>query len=184
VGLVRLVGRGAEVSIRDNGSCIPTDMLTRVFEMLTQVDRSLERSQGGLGIGLTIVKRLVEMHGGTVEAHSDGPGAGSEFVVRLPVAARQAADGGSGGVGEQRPAPRRHFLVVDDNRDAADSLAMVLALLGHKTRTAHDGLQALHVLPEYKPDVVLLNIGMPRLSGYDARRIREPRTAGMPSWSR
>ena len=128
--------------MRDNGIGIPPEMLPRVFDMFTQVDRSLERSQGGLGIGLTLVQRLVEMHGGTVEAHSDGPGRGSEFVVRLPLA-EAASDRGRGG-GERggrrrRPAQRR-ILVVDDNQDAADSLGhAAAACTGTRCSTAYDG---------------------------------------------
>ena len=112
------------IRVRDTGIGIPAEMLPRIFEMFSQVDRSLERSQGGLGIGLTLVQRLVEMHGGTVEARSEGLGQGSEFVVRLPVAAaiesRRAARGRRGA--RPPPAPSRRILVVDDNRDAADSL--------------------------------------------------------------
>jgi PAS domain S-box-containing protein len=163
------------VSVEDNGVGIPAPMLARVFEMFTQVDRSLEKSQGGLGIGLTIVKRLIELHGGTIEARSEGHGLGSQFIVRLPVA--QELPGrpeDNGDKDEIAVARRRRILVVDDNRDSAVSLAMMLEIMGNVTKTAHDGLEALDVAATFRPDVVLLDIGMPRLNGYDAaRRIRE-----------
>jgi PAS domain S-box-containing protein len=167
--------RGGEVvvSVKDNGVGIPAHMLPKVFEMFTQVDRNLERSQGGLGIGLSIVKRLVEMHGGSVGVESDGPGMGSEFVVRLPVVLAVAQP--SGGDDEPtRPSSRRKVLVVDDNKDAAMSLAMMLKLMGNEAKTAHDGLEALDVAAMFRPDLILLDIGMPRLNGHEtARRIRE-----------
>jgi CheY-like chemotaxis protein len=124
--------------------------------------------------GLTLVRRLVEMHGGSVEARSDGPGRGSEFVVRLPLAAEAPAHPEAGRAGDH-PAPRStlRILVVDDNRDGADSLAEMLRLLGNDTRTAHDGVEAVAAAAEYRPDVVLLDIGLPGLNGYEAcRRIR------------
>jgi PAS domain S-box-containing protein len=163
----------AVVTVKDTGVGIPPDKLGSVFEMFTQVDRTSERSQGGLGIGLTLVKRLVELHDGTVTAHSEGPGKGSEFVVRLPVlpeqpkrdAPRPAAD---------PAAPSRRILVVDDNPDTASSLAMLLRMTGNETHTAHDGLDAVEAVEKFRPDVVLLDIGLPKLNGLDAcRRIRE-----------
>jgi PAS domain S-box-containing protein len=168
-------GSDAVVSVQDNGVGIPPPMLPNLFEMFTQVDRSLERSQGGLGIGLSIVKRLTEMHGGTVEAHSAGYGQGSEFVVRLPVVLSLAVERRNDGAAMNSAAvARRRVLVVDDNRDAAASLAMMLKLLGNETQTAHDGLEALEVAAALRPDVIFLDIGMPRLNGYEtARRIRE-----------
>ncbi|MGD9636375.1 MAG: ATP-binding protein, partial [Pirellulales bacterium] len=164
------------ICIRDNGVGIPADMLKQVFEMFTQVDRSLERSQGGLGIGLTLVRRLVELHGGTVEALSEGPGKGSEFVITLPYVAEVPIDGGppstSGSNGDAAARPCR-ILAVDDNQDAVDSLARTLQLKGHIVQTAYDGLAAVDAAARFKPDIVLLDIGLPRLSGYDAaRRIR------------
>jgi CheY-like chemotaxis protein len=154
-----------------------------MFDMFVQVDRSLEKSQGGLGVGLGIVKRLVELHGGTVEAHSAGPGHGSEFVVRLPV----PRDEGGGMKDESEPAapasaqpsslrlhPSRRVLVVDDNADGAATTAALLGLMGHEVRTAGDGEEGVAAAAAFRPDVVLLDIGMPRLNGYDAaRRIRE-----------
>jgi PAS domain S-box-containing protein len=167
-------GSDAIISVRDNGIGISGDMLPRIFEMFTQVDRSLERSQGGLGIGLTLVRRLVDLHDGTIEARSDGPDQGSEFVVRLPLiqpllespskedGSRIAALSGS------------RILVVDDNRDSADSLGMLLRLKGNEIRTANDGLEAVEVAETFLPELVLLDIGLPKLNGYDvARRIRE-----------
>jgi PAS domain S-box-containing protein len=169
-----VAGREVAVRVRDTGLGIPADALPRIFEMFSQVDRNMERAQGGLGIGLTLVRRLVEMHGGTVEARSDGPGKGSEFTVRLPL----AADGAGGprvAAGEgPAAAPRRRILIVDDNHDSAMSLGMMLDLMGNETRTAHDGLAAVEAAGEFRPDVILLDIGLPKLNGYDAcRRIRE-----------
>ena len=170
--------RGDAVIVRviDNGIGIPPEMLPQVFDMFMQVDKSLERAQGGLGIGLSLVKRLVEMHGGHVEAHSKGPGMGSEFVVRLPAAKIAAADERAS-LGEHDTPDTslgRRILVVDDNVDAAMSLAVLLGLMGHETRTAHDGLEAMAVADQFKPDVALLDIGMPKLNGYEtARRMRQ-----------
>jgi CheY-like chemotaxis protein len=165
------------VKVRDTGLGIPADMLPKIFEMFTQVDRSLERTQGGLGIGLTLVKRLVEMHGGSVEARSDGPGKSSEFTVRLPVAMASASHQPQPpkGADEKTAAPaKRRILVVDDNKDAADSLSMMLGITGMEVRTAYDGLEAVVAAAAFNPDVVLLDIGLPKLNGYEAaRRIRE-----------
>jgi signal transduction histidine kinase len=165
----------AVVSVRDTGVGIPSHMLPRVFDIFTQVDRSLERSQGGLGIGLSLVKGLVEMHGGAVEARSDGHGMGSEFVVRLPMVLSVAGQELAEEVRDRSSLnARRRILVVDDNRDAAMSLAMMLKLMGNETRTAHDGLEAIDVAATLRPDVVMLDIGMPKLNGYDtAQRIRQ-----------
>jgi PAS domain S-box-containing protein len=163
----------AIVSVKDNGVGIPAHMLPHVFEMFTQVDRNLERSQGGLGIGLSIVERLVQMHGGSVAVDSEGPGTGSEFVVRLPVAL-STVHRSDGDTEATTPLSRRRILVVDDNKDAAVSLAMMLRLTGNEARTAHDGMEALNVAEEYQPDFILLDIGMPRLNGHEtAKRIRQ-----------
>ena len=171
---VQLVGAEAVVSIQDNGIGIPTHMLQQVFGMFTQVESNLERSQGGLGIGLSIVQRLVQMHSGSIEARSDGPGKGSEFVVRLPVALSLALNKPADEANSVRPAARLRILVADDNLDAAESLALLLTLEGNETRTAHDGLEALDVAAAFRPDVMLLDIGMPKLNGYDVcRRIRQ-----------
>lgn len=167
--------REVAVCVQDNGIGISKQMLPRVFEMFAQVDRSLEKSKGGLGIGLNITRRLVEMHGGTIEAHSAGHGQGSEFVVCLPVLAPVVEP--SKTLSADQPAdatPRRRILVADDNEDSAVSLAIMLRFMGNEVRTAHDGIEAVAVADEFHPDVILLDIGMPGLNGYDAcRRIRE-----------
>ena len=164
----------AVVTIRDNGIGIPGDMLEHVFDMFAQVDRSLERSEGGLGIGLTLVRRLIAMHGGTIAVHSGGLGEGSEFVVRLPCV--ESPEDSSPAAASIRPAglTARRILVVDDNRDSAHMLAMLLRLKGNTLRTAHDGLEALDTAETFLPDLVLLDIGLPELNGYEvARRIRQ-----------
>ncbi|MFP5289133.1 MAG: ATP-binding protein, partial [Thermoanaerobaculia bacterium] len=165
---------GVLVRVRDTGIGIPADMLPRIFEMFTQVDRSLERTQGGLGIGLSLVRGLVELHGGSVEARSEGLGRGSELLVRLPVHPPARPDRDAPGGSRPAAPPRRRILVVDDNRDAADSLALLLTLQGSEVRTAYDGLEAVEAAAEFHPDIVLSDLGMPRMNGYDAaQRIRE-----------
>lgn len=162
------------ISVRDSGIGMPPDQLGTVFEIFAQCHGSEERATGGLGIGLTLVKRLVELHGGQVEARSEGRGKGSEFIVRLPAAADREA------VSELRqsedpavPVARR-ILVVDDNRDSADSLGMLLQLQGHETRVAYDGLAAVEEAERFAPEIVLLDLGLPKLNGIDAcRRMRE-----------
>ncbi|MET0918649.1 MAG: PAS domain S-box protein [Burkholderiales bacterium] len=163
------------VTVRDAGIGIPATALPSVFEMFTQIDRSLEKSRGGLGIGLMLVKRLAEMHGGSVEARSEGLDKGSEFTVRLPAVIESPASQPrrsddpprADGVG-------RRILVADDNRDAAESLGEILRLMGNEVRIVHDGVQAAEEVAIFRPDVVLLDIGMPRLNGYDAaQRIRK-----------
>lgn len=161
----------AVVSVADDGIGIPSAMLTRVFEKFTQVDRALEKSTGGLGLGLSLVKGLVAMHGGTVEARSDGQGQGSEFIVRLPVVAAPPFTGDrSVATPEIAAERRRRILVADDNTDAAESLQVLLSMKGHDVRTVHDGVDAVHVAETFDPDVIVLDIGMPRLNGYDAAR--------------
>jgi PAS domain S-box-containing protein len=169
--------RGGEVvvSVRDTGIGIPADALPTIFDMFSQVDRAMERSTGGLGIGLALVKGLVEMHGGTVTAESAGPGKGSLFTVRLPApeAAQQVVPATPAG-GPARKGPKRRILVVDDNRDAAGSMATLLKLLGNEVSTAHDGVEAVQAAEQFRPEVVLMDVGMPNLNGYEAtRRIRE-----------
>jgi PAS domain S-box-containing protein len=168
-------GGEAVIRVKDAGVGIPPDMLARVFDLFTQVDRSLEKSQGGLGVGLSIVKRLVELHGGNVEARSEGYGKGSEFVVRLPVLRSVVPAQADGAGSPQARAPsRRRILVVDDNVDSARSLAMILRLMGSEVRAAHNGEEGLAAAEEFRPDLILMDIGMPRLNGYDAaRRIRQ-----------
>ena len=159
-------------SVEDNGIGIPREKLDSVFEMFEQVDPSIERSKGGLGLGLTLVKRLVQMHGGTVGAVSDGEGLGSRFVVRLPVVALPAASPPLLRAAAES-ARRRRVLIVDDNHDCAASLAMLLNINGHETYTAHDGSEALRAAEQHRPEVVLLDIGLPKLNGYEAcRRVR------------
>jgi signal transduction histidine kinase/ActR/RegA family two-component response regulator len=171
---VQSEGAMVAVAVRDTGMGIPVDMLPRVFDLFTQVDLHAGQAQGGLGIGLTLVKTLVEMHGGKVEAHSDGPGRGSEFVVRLPLAAAGApAEAPAAARAAAVLAPRR-VLVVDDNRDSAESLGMLLQLLGADVRIVHDGRAALEAVGTYRPAIVLLDIGMPGMDGHEvARRIRQ-----------
>jgi PAS domain S-box-containing protein len=165
----------AMLSVKDTGIGIAPELLPHVFDLFVQADQSLARSQGGLGIGLTLVRSLTELHGGSVQARSEGPGRGSEFIIRLPLLSGQTAaapppetDGGAAA----RPAGRR-ILVVDDNVDAAESLAALLRLTGHEVWTAYDGPAALDAARTRRPDTVLLDIGLPGLSGYDvARRLR------------
>jgi PAS domain S-box-containing protein len=168
-------GRDAVVSIKDNGIGIPRDKMTHIFEIFSQLDKSLERAQGGLGIGLSLSKQLVEMHGGTIEAHSEGLGKGSEFVVRLPIESpAEPADSPSPAEKRAASSALRRVLVVDDNRDGAESLAKLLSLSGHETRIAFDGVEAIAAAEEFRPHVILLDIGMPRMNGFEAcRRIRE-----------
>ena len=167
-------GGVAVIRVRDTGIDIPADELSRVFEIFKQVDTSLERSVSGLGIGLTLVKSVVEMHGGTVEANSAGVGQGSEFVVRLPIVEETAKPPPAPTASDPTTTIARRILVVDDNPDSAESLAMLLQLSGNETHMAHDGLQAVEAAERFRPEVVLLDIGLPQLNGYDAcRRIRE-----------
>jgi PAS domain S-box-containing protein len=169
-------GSDVLVSVKDTGIGIPPAMLLRIFDLFTQGDRTLERSHGGLGIGLTLAKHLVDMHGGTVEASSAGPGFGSEFVVRLPILVKhpEVAERAATPTVSRHAAGPRRILVVDDNADSAESLAMLLKLNGHETRLAYDGLQAVEAAEQFRPDLVLLDIGLPKLNGFDAcRRIRE-----------
>jgi signal transduction histidine kinase/ActR/RegA family two-component response regulator len=166
--------RGGEVivSVRDTGIGIPRESLENIFDMFSQVDRSIERSSGGLGIGLALVKGLVEMHGGQVRAESEGEGKGSTFIVTLPAAVDQAAPAPSTTANSLAAAGRR-ILVVDDNWDGADSLATMLKLLGNEVRTAHDGVAAVEVAGQFRPEVILMDVGMPKLNGLEAaRRIR------------
>ena len=172
---VRQDGEHAEIAVRDTGIGIAAEHHARLFDMFEQVDTSLERSQGGLGIGLTLVKTLVELHGGSVGVHSDGLGRGSEFTVRLPVLvdATEELSPAPAAV-EQAPAPGRRVLIVDDSEDGAESLAMLLQFGGHETYKAHDGLAAIEAARRLRPDVVLLDIGLPGLNGYEVcSRIRQ-----------
>ena len=171
----------AEIRVRDNGMGIDPRLLPRIFDLFTQADDSLDRTQGGLGIGLTLTRTLVEMHGGTIVALSEGRGKGSEFVVRFPLASEsgplEALEKG------EDPIPRGHrprrILVVDDNVDAARSLSLFLERSGHETRATHDGKAALEAVETYQPDVVLLDIGLPGMNGYEVARYLKERTAAL-----
>jgi PAS domain S-box-containing protein len=172
------------IRVRDTGMGIPAEILPKLFDLFTQAERTLDRAEGGLGIGLTLVRRLTEMHNGRVEAFSDGPGEGSEFVVRLPILSQMppAVPAHEPDSGRRAKASVMHrILVVDDNRDSADSLAMLLRLVGHDVRTVHDGRQALVVAATYQPDLVLLDIGLPGMDGFTvARHMRsQPELAGV-----
>ena len=162
----------AVICVRDNGIGVAAEHLPRLFDMFAQVDTSLERSRDGLGIGLTLVKTLVDMHGGSVEAQSAGPGRGSTFTVRLPIAASPEVQPSP--AMSAPPSMTRRVLIVDDSLDGAESLAMLLGLAGHETWQAHDGVEAVAAAERIRPDVILLDIGLPRMNGYEAcRRIRE-----------
>jgi CheY-like chemotaxis protein len=186
---VERVGPEAVIRVRDTGMGIPQELLLHVFELFTQGEWSTDGSQGGIGIGLALVRRLVELHGGTITVASAGPGQGSEFAVRLPALPAEAVspEGPIAGEadGQASPLPqqsrRRRILLVDDNVDAAESLSMLLGLQGHEVRVAHDGQTALRAAEEFQPEVVLLDIGLPRMDGNEvARRLRErPESDGM-----
>lgn len=166
-------GRSIEVRVCDSGVGIRSDLLSVVFELFTQENRSLDRAQGGLGIGLTLVRRLVEMHGGTVEAKSPGPGLGSEFIVRLPPNVLSRDEGGAVAVPSTGQLPSLRVAIVDDNADGVASLAEVLEILGQRVKVASDGPYALTLAREFDPDLILLDIGLPGMDGYEvARRLR------------
>jgi CheY-like chemotaxis protein/anti-sigma regulatory factor (Ser/Thr protein kinase) len=162
------------VSVRDDGIGIAADQLPGIFRMYSQVRSSLERSQGGMGIGLTLVKRLVEMHGGRIEASSEGPGKGSAFMVRLPLLSEGSEPPARAAMDQPtRAKSSLRVLIVDDNQDAGESLAMLLRVLGHDVRTAPDGEAGLAKAEAFRPDVALIDIGLPKLDGYEvSRRIR------------
>jgi PAS domain S-box-containing protein len=179
--LVERVGNEAFVKVRDNGAGIATEMLDRIFELFIQADRSLDRSQGGLGIGLTLVRRLVEMHGGKIEALSQGIGHGSEFVIRLPVVAEIDLQDSRATSKPGTPVKNLRLVLAEDNRDAAQTMAMLLRKLGHEVNVVHDGGAALQAVGSVKPDVILLDIGLPGLNGYEvAERLRnDPESADL-----
>jgi signal transduction histidine kinase len=184
----------AVLRVRDTGRGIPPEMLPQVFDLFVQANPSLDRAQGGLGLGLTLVRSLVEMHGGTVAAYSDGPGRGSEFVIRLPLlppSEEHTAHGAQHTAEAQVPSPPavrcapcavRRILVVDDNVDAAEMMAALLAQWGHQVRVVHSGTEAIETAVASGPDLVLLDIGLPEMDGYEvAKRLRElGRTRGSP----
>jgi signal transduction histidine kinase len=186
-------GEWVVVTIRDEGIGIPADRIERIFDLFTQVHGAGDGAQGGLGIGLALVRRLVEMHGGAVSAHSGGAGQGTEIRVRLPIAASLSAiETQPLALEPDEPVPpqsRRRILVVDDNSDAAGSLALRLELAGHEVRTAQNGLEALAVARAFEPQVVLLDLGMPAMDGYEtARHLRrsawgkEARLIALTGW--
>jgi CheY-like chemotaxis protein len=175
-------GSDVVVSVADTGIGVSAEQLPRIFEMFSQVTPALERTQGGLGIGLSLVRGLIEMHGGSIEARSDGVGRGSDFRVRLPVLLEIPAGLSERCGAEATPAGVQcRVLVVDDNQDAAKSLALMLRALGHTCETAFDGAEALQVAERFRPEVALLDIGMPKFNGYEvARRLRaEPWGRGL-----
>jgi PAS domain S-box-containing protein len=163
----------AAVCVKDNGEGIAAPMLGRVFNMFTQVNTG-RRAQGGLGIGLTLARTLAHLHGGSIEASSEGAGKGCEFLVRLPLAEAHAPVPPAGAVADAQPLDRQRVLVVDDNHDAADSLGLLLQFLGAEVHVVHDGRAALEAMASFKPRVVLLDLGMPNMDGLEvARRMRE-----------
>jgi CheY-like chemotaxis protein/anti-sigma regulatory factor (Ser/Thr protein kinase) len=167
-------GDDAVLRVRDNGKGIAAEMLTRIFDMFMQGDTTIDRTEGGMGVGLTLVKKLVQLHRGTVRAYSRGRGSGSEFVVRVPLSAPQE---------QRKPEPRpqaaaqtssRRILVIEDNQDSRDLLRIKLRQLGHKVEAAEDGSKGLDKLLAAPPDVALVDIGLPGIDGYEiARRVRE-----------
>ena len=168
-------GAEVEIRVRDNGIGIPAEVLPRIFDLFTQLDGRSDHPHSGLGIGLALVRRLLQMHGGTITAHSEGAGLGSEFVIRLPLLleATQSGDGRASTATEDAPPVRRRILVADDNADALQTLATVLELGGHEVFSASNGSLALESAERHLPEVALLDIGMPLLDGYEvARRIR------------
>lgn len=169
-------GADAVVRVRDNGVGIRPDMLAKIFELFVQDSQQLDRPQGGLGIGLTLVRQLVRMHGGTVTALSDGPGKGSEFVVRLPALAEVADAPRTPILDGAIPGTRRRVLVAEDSKDAARILQMLLGFWGHEVRVVHDGPSVLTACPQYHPEVLLLDIGLPGMNGYDVARelVKQP----------
>jgi len=175
---VQQEGPMAVFRVRDTGIGIAPELLPRIFDLFTQAERSLDRSEGGLGIGLALVRRLVELHHGTVDAHSS-PGRGSEFVVCLPVADSATVSSPAGDTRLTLPSGSRRVLVVDDNVDAAESLAHLLRASRHEVRTAHDGPTAVAAALDFRPDMMLLDIGLPGLDGYEvAQKVRQESSLG------
>lgn len=166
-------GESAVIRVQDTGIGIPSELLPRIFDMFTQAGTSLERAQGGLGIGLALVERLVKLHRGSVSAESAGVGEGSRFTIRLPVARPQRASAPEHGDEGSRAGKRCRVLVVDDNVDSVESLAVLLRMTGHEVQTASDGEMAIEAAEEFRPDLAILDIGLPKVNGYDlAKRIR------------
>lgn len=169
----RTNGNQAIVRVRDNGIGISREMLAHVFELFTQAELSPDGSQGGMGIGLSLVRKLVELHGGTISVHSDGPGSGSEFTVILPLAQQDGQVASRFANSPPLSAQRRHILIVEDNIDGRESLQVLLTLLGHRVDVAEDGLKGVELALETRPEVVLIDIGLPGLNGYQvAEKLR------------
>ncbi|MBA2355983.1 MAG: response regulator, partial [Acidobacteria bacterium] len=171
--------QGAQVvlQVRDNGIGIAPDVLPHVFDLFVQGQAAATRSPSGLGVGLTLVRNLVDMHGGTVEARSAGVGAGAEFTIRLPLITQDREEWTEVGDTAHVPLTSHRILIVDDNTDAAGSLAVLLRMQGHEVRVAYNGISALDTARVYMPALIFLDIGMPEMDGYEvARRLR-----GMPS---
>jgi two-component system CheB/CheR fusion protein len=181
-GRIRLEVQGegdtVAVHVRDSGVGIPEHLLSRVFDLFMQGDRSLDRAQGGLGIGLTLVRSLVELHGGTIEAQSEGPGRGSDFIVRLPVIVHPAAEPESApnlGSSPHKNEVRR-ILLIDDNADLTSTMSALLRLIGHDVTVCSDGPSGIDAAVDVRPDVVLVDIGLPGMNGYEvAGRLRQMR---------
>jgi two-component system CheB/CheR fusion protein len=171
------------IEVADNGMGMSAEILPRVFDLFLQGEASLDRSQGGLGIGLSLVKGLVEMHGGSIEAESEGPGKGSRFVIRLPAERVVNAPCGLPEVESARGRARRRILVVEDNPDAAEGMRMMLAELGHEVAIVGDGREAVELARRFAPEVILLDIGLPGMDGYELarnlRRMPETRASRM-----
>jgi signal transduction histidine kinase len=164
-------GNRIAIAIADDGIGIPADMLSRVFDIFVQLDQRLERTEGGLGVGLALVKNIVEMHGGTVRAASDGPGRGSRFTVELPIAKPLPGEADrDAAVRRGTRAAKQRILVAEDGPDAAESFRMLLTIMGHDVRVVSDGVQAVDAAREFRPDLIIMDLGMPRMNGYDAAR--------------
>jgi CheY-like chemotaxis protein len=174
-------GAWAVVSVRDNGRGIPREMLDKVFDLFTQVAPSIDRNTGGLGLGLTLVKHLVEMHGGSASAESAGPGQGSEFHVRLPLLAPPPAPPSEPKPAPMTPSRRRRVVVVEDADDVRELLRECIEQLGHEVLVAPDGLEGVALIGEARPDIALIDVGLPGIDGYEvARRVRAARSDRVP----
>jgi CheY-like chemotaxis protein len=188
---VARAGQQAVISVQDNGIGIEPDMAARIFDMFVQAENGDRRPHGGLGIGLALTRKLIEMHGGTITVSSAGLGKGAEFEIRLPLSASQSAQVAAAPVVNGTPAATRRVLIVDDNADAADSLCALLQISGHEAKTVYRGADALREMISFHPDVVLLDIGLPDLDGYEiARRARAslgercPNLVALSGWGR
>ncbi len=180
--IVELEADQVAIRVKDTGAGIADEMLPKIFDLFAQGDQTLDHSQGGLGIGLTLVRSLVALHGGTIEAASPGPGLGSEFIIHLPIATPEAEvregnkTAATNGEGSQRP--RRRVLLIDDNVDLATTTAALLGTLGHSVQYCHDGPEALRLVDEVQPEVVFIDIGLPIMSGHDVARALRQKSGG------